>query len=175
MNPHKTVKLSYFNFHTIQKDWNSIHIMISHLKAPPDAVKIIRRSAPSDKPWIHWRKQIPLRFTSNKQNWIMRAQWWNNHKSVKRYDAGTGVYRSFTYWKEGCNRCDGNILNCRQDRHGYQHLHVYIPEILPNVLNQQVEFLFYACEQEEGWKDLQQSGFLYWLKLCLSLLQLQQL
>lgn len=61
------------------------------------------------------------------------------------------------------------------DKLSYLCKYVFIPEKLQNVLNQQEESLCYACELEEGQKDLQRLGSLYWPKLCLSLLLLQPL
>lgn len=34
-----------------------IQVYFTYLKAPPDAVRIIRLSAPSGNPWIHWNEE----------------------------------------------------------------------------------------------------------------------
>lgn len=67
-------------------------IIISHLKAPPDAVKMIRRSAPSGKPWIHWRKEIPFRFAIINRNSNWEAQWWKYGIKENMHSGITNAY-----------------------------------------------------------------------------------
>lgn len=67
-----SVKCWYFLLWFCSLIWiSTAHIsafsMIWNLNAPPEAVKIIRLRAPSGKPWIHWRKGIPLRYHSSQQ------------------------------------------------------------------------------------------------------------